>query len=376
MLLPIALHLISFRYRARALTLLPLCANGGMLLGPLIGGLLSSQPGMNIMSSYPYLLPNLCIAMLYFISAIGVIFGLEETLSTYNQEDNATRRARGWLRGVTSGWNGLQDFHYSAVSTVPPTVPATAHPPDTGATQSMDLDEDASTPSSHRIWTFNVFCTMTAHFIISGHLGTFPTLWTVFLSTPIERQVEGTDRHSPVRFGGGLGMQPRNVGIIMSVLGAIIVFLQVIIYPKLSDRHGTLVIWGLALYAFPVAYFCAPFPALIASGNSSSGPFKPEWLAVAGVLVVFGIGRTGVTPATTMLINDCSPHPSVRATIHSTATVLGNLSRSIFPVTALAIFGMGLKIGAVGLAFWCLTGLALLSCVASRFVRGGSRDDT
>lgn len=38
---------------------------------------------------------------------------------------------------------------------------------------------------------------------------------------------------------------------------------------------------------------------------------------------------------------------------------------------AFAIFGKGLQIGVVGLGFWCLACLAVLACVASRWVREG-----
>ena len=89
-------------------------------------------------------------------------------------------------------------------------------------------------------------------------------------------------------------------------------------------------------------------------------------------MVLFILGRTGVTPATTMLINDCTPHPSVRGTIHTTGTVVGNLSRSLFPIASLAIFGQGLRIGIVGLGFWCLMALAVLAYVASLWVTEGS----
>ena len=79
-----------------------------------------------------------------------------------------------------------------------------------------------------------------------------------------------------------------------------------------------------------------------------------------------------MTPATTLLINDCTPHPSVRGTIHTTGTVVGNFSRSLFPIVAFAIFGRGQKMGVVGLGFWCLSGLAILAVVASNWVREGS----
>jgi len=127
------------------------------------------------------------------------------------------------------------------------------------------------------------------------------------------------------------------------------------------------------LFVFPVVYLLAPYVSLVASASSSTDANTPAvWVAMALVLLLFVLGRTGVTPATTLLINDCTPHPSVRGTIHTAGTVVGNLGRSIFPIAALAIFGRGLQIGVVGLGFWCLACLAILACVASRWVQEGS----
>ena len=167
-------------------------------------------------------------------------------------------------------------------------------------------------------------------------------------------------------------MLPRDVGFAMSLLGAIGVILQLIIYPMLQDRFGTVKIWRTALFIFPIVYLLAPFPSLVASAPSLDGKTALTWLSMSLVLLLFVLGRTGVTPATTLLINDCTPHPTVRGTIHTTATVVGNLSRSIFPVCAFAVFGEGLKIGMVGLGFWCLAGLAVLACIASRWVTEGT----
>jgi len=162
------------------------------------------------------------------------------------------------------------------------------------------------------------------------------------------------------------------VGFAMSILGAVGVTLQLVVYPLLNDRFGTVKIWQGALFVFPLVYTLAPFPSLVASANEHGGKTVFVWMAMLFVLLLFVIGRTGVTPATTLLINDCTPHPSVRGTIHTAGTVIGNLSRSLFPIIAFAIFGKGLEIGVVGLGFWCLACLGILACVASRWVVEGS----
>lgn len=205
---------------------------------------------------------------------------------------------------------------------------------------------------------------------ISSSIATFTNLWAIFLSTPIAPE---ESQHLPFHFTGGISMAPSQIGFLMSTLSAIGVLLQLVIYPRLNDRFGTIAIWRSALYIFPLAYALAPFPALLASFSKTGeiGKGALVWAAVGFVLLLFVLGRTGVTPATTLLINDCTPHPSVRGTIHTAGTVIGNLSRSLFPVIAFAIFGKGLQVGIVGIGFWCLAILGALACVTSRWVEQG-----
>ncbi|KAK5474398.1 hypothetical protein LTR43_006414 [Exophiala xenobiotica] len=359
------------RYRARALLLLPLFANAGNLLGPLIGGLLSSNARNGSSQQYPYLAPNLCVAAVYVIAAFGVFFGLNETLESI-QHSNETPWHRAIRRVQQVFTKQPVDHHdYTAVQ-------EHDNDPAVSLTGTAETSPTIPKPSKRkrklpfrRIWTFNVVCTLLSHFVIAGHLGTFSSLWAIFMSTPVG---DAESRRPPFRFSGGLGMLPRDVGFAMALLGAIGVVLQLIVYPMLQDRFGTIRIWRCALLVFPVVYFLAPFPSLVASAPSQRADGTPVlvWLATVGVIVLFIAGRTGVTPATTLLINDCTPHPSVRGTIHTAGTVIGNLGRSLFPIGALAIFGQGLRIGVVALGFWCLMALAVLAYVASLWVTEGS----
>lgn len=335
-----------------------------MLLGPLVGGLLSSQNGAGALKAYPYAPPNIFAAAIYAIASIGVFFGLEETLESLQHTKGSLARrlwTKHWSKFSTRDTS--MDHNYSAIDSDEPDSPKISQFSQHIENQ-VPPKKKAKLPFS-RIWTWNVFCTMLAHFIIAGHIATFTNLWAIFLSTPVQ---DSKHQHPPFVFSGGLGMQPRDVGFAMSTLGAIGVILQLVIYPKLNDRFGTVNIWRTALYVFPLAYALAPYPALV----GSAGKAIAVWLSVGFVLLLFIIGRTGVTPATTLLINDCTPHPSVRGTIHTAGTVIGNLSRSVFPVIAFAIFGKGLDIGVVGLGFWCLACLGVLACITSRWVTEGT----
>ncbi|KAJ9606580.1 hypothetical protein H2200_008588 [Cladophialophora chaetospira] len=332
-------------------------------------GFLSSNIKDDPAGDYPYLKPNLCVSAVYIVAALGVLFGLNETLeSIQHSEETRFQRIVGRIKqSLTKRPTG--QYAYSAIPENEAATPSTSTSESTSAIP-IPRKRTRRLPF-WRIWTFNVVCTLLSHFVITGHIGTFSTLWAIFLSTPVG---DAKSRHPPFLFNGGLGMLPRDVGFAMSLLGAIGVVLQLVVYPMLQDRFGTVRIWRTALLVFPVVYFVAPFPSLVASSvpQEEGAVSAPVWLATGAVIVLFIVGRTGVTPATTLLINDCTPHPSVRGTIHTAATVVGNLSRSLFPVGALVIFGQGLRIGVVGLGFWCLMALALLAFVASLWVTEGS----
>ena len=83
------------RYQSRAFILLPMCFNIGVIIGPVLGGLLADpvesyprvfggnsvfggKSGVWWMKHWPYALPNLLSAFFLFSAAAGVIFGLEE----------------------------------------------------------------------------------------------------------------------------------------------------------------------------------------------------------------------------------------------------------------------------------------------------------
>ena len=350
------------RYRVRALTLLPLCANIGSLLGPLIGGFLASSkaskssPG--ITTRYPYAAPNICVAAIQALVGIAAIFFLNDTHHQGNPSPPVQKHT------ITDSIEATAGQEFDETSRLLPTTAVETIPP---VQESLPF---------RKMWTPNVISTMLAQFIISGHLGTFASLWAIFLSMPIAAL---RNQNPPIHFSGGLGMQPHSVGIAMSAFGFAGIVLQILVYPSVQERWGTIKVWRGALGVFPVVYIIAPFCALVASlsrgeeveeGAGLASPIA-LWAALLFVLVLFAAGRTGVVPATSLLINDCTPHPSVRGTVHTTGVICTNLSKSIFPPMAFAVLGYGLRIGVVGLGFWFVAALAVLSFLASLRVKEG-----
>ena len=228
-----------------------------------------------------------------------------------------------------------------------------------------------------KIFTYNVICTLIAHTIMATHLGTFNSLWFVFLSTPVADPAHpdppGYRRRLPFNFTGGLGMPPRDVGFAMATLGIIGILLQLFLYPIVNNKLGVVKAWRIFLYCFPLAYILVPFLAIVPSNTPP--PAEKDgvlvWLALSTVLFIQVTGRTFALPATTILVNNASPHPSVLGTMHGIGQSLSSAGRTIGPSLGGTLYGLGLRHGVVGAVFWGLSGLAVLNCIASNWVREG-----
>jgi len=225
-----------------------------------------------------------------------------------------------------------------------------------------------------RIFTRNVTVTLLTHALLALHISTFNSLWFVFLSTPVFDPTKSPPPRLPFIFTGGLGLPPRSVGLAMAVLGALGITLQLGLYPGVAARLGTAVSWRWSLGCFPLAYAAAPFLSLAPS--SSPPPHAKDgaavWAALAGVLFVQVLGRTFALPAQTILVNNCTPHPSVLGSLHGLAQSVSSLARTVGPLLGGALYGLGLERGVVGAVWWGLGGVGVVGLLASLLVREGN----
>lgn len=230
------------------------------------------------------------------------------------------------------------------------------------------------------IFTYNVICALISHALLAFSSGTFNSIWYSFLSTavynpsnPPHSLPANYTPHPPLKFTGGIGLPPRDVGLAMSILGIIGITMQLFLYPLVNTRLGTVRSWRIFLYGFPIAYTLAPFLSLIPSLSpppcGKTGPLI--WTALTCILLIQTISRTFAGPATTILINNCSPHPSVLGTIHGIGQTASSAARTVGPALGGYLYGVGLNGGYVGLAFWVLAGMAGITVFASNFVREG-----
>lgn len=392
------------KFQSRAFLLLPMTFNIGVIIGPLLGGLLADPvgsyphifgPGGSIggekgvwwLTRWPYALPNVVSACFLTGSALGVTFGLEETLEALRDKPDYGLRFSRWVartllfrRESAHQYAALVNREHAEADVEMSAITSKKTGQSTKTKQKLPF---------RRIWTSNILFTLLAHGILAMHVGTFNNLWFVFLSTPrydsdpahqsgenAEKSLQlpkGYHAHAPFTFTGGLALPPPSIGTALAILGVIGISLQLLLYPRISFRLGTTTSFRFSLLLFPVSYFLVPFLATIPS--SLPAPAQASgilvWLSITLVLLVQVTARTFALPSTAILVNNACPHPSVLGTIHGIAQSVASAARTFGPVFFGMLYGVGLEKGVVGLAWWCMAGVAVLGAVAGTWVREG-----
>lgn len=233
-----------------------------------------------------------------------------------------------------------------------------------------------------RLWTRNVVFTLITGAFYDFQLGAFTNIWSLFLSTPRyvsddQLTPEGgkvQGRSLPLLFTGGLGMPASTVGVATSFLGILGMLLQVFLYPPVQARLGTIRSFRWFLLLFPVAYFVAPYISILPSSSEAPNPASGGfiWVGIILVLLLQVTARTFTLPASIILLNNCSPHPSVLGTIHGLGQSVSAGFRTVGPVVGGWWYGFGLDIGMIAWGWWGVAIMSVLGCVTALGMYEGS----
>lgn len=230
-----------------------------------------------------------------------------------------------------------------------------------------------SLPFRH-VWTRNVIFTLITEAFYDFQLGAFTNLWTLFLSSPRSSPIEAASRSLPWVFTGGLGMPASTVGVATSILGILGMALQIFLYPPVHARLGTLRGFRWFLPLFPVSYFLAPYLAILPSTSEPPAPASGPaiWIYMTLVQFLQVTARTITLPASIILLNNCSPHPSVLGLVHGLGQSVSAGFRTVGPVVGGWWYGAGLEAGMVGASWWAVALVAAMGCMSAMLVYEGS----
>ncbi|KAJ2456120.1 hypothetical protein GGF42_003301 [Coemansia sp. RSA 2424] len=237
--------------RSRMMALLPLTWNFGSMVGSGIGGVFSNPatqlPGLfggsRLFIYFPYLLPCLIGST---IAAFGLIAGLlnfKETLIKPTQSVQAE----------------------SANSTEGTPLLAQAIAP-----VKQNSMRSLLTPLVRRVMITNAF--MCLAYTMCDQL------YPIFAATDPR--------------DGGLGLDPRSIGLSLGIEGIVVVYLQLVVYPRLERKYGVLYCYRRGL-SFALPYLVSmPFLSIIAAHlqtqtGTSSSFMSFEYIAMWVLLMSF-----------------------------------------------------------------------------------------
>ncbi|KAK5108424.1 hypothetical protein LTR62_008311 [Meristemomyces frigidus] len=386
---------VEKRFQSRAFLLMPMTFNIGVIVGPLLGGLLADpvgsypalfgEHGGGWLRAWPYALPSVVCAGFLTCGAVALVLGLEETLEGLRGRPDYGIRFSRWVVTMI-GSRRTTGEEYQAVATQDSLVEdiemsASSHERKPSNTRRQKLP-------FRRIWTTNLILTLMSHAFLAGHVGTFNSLWFVFLSTPrytpnsTNNDNDSKTLHLPSNyhphglftFTGGLALPPPSIGTALAILGVIGISLQLVFYPAISFRLGTILSYRYSLLLFPFSYFLAPYLAIVPSSSAAPAPASGPWIwiSITLLLLIQVTARTFALPGTAILVNNSCPHPSVLGTVHGIAQTVSSAARTVGPVLVGWGYGKGLEAGVVGSAWWGMAGLAVVGAIVGRWVKEGS----
>ncbi|KAJ1978551.1 hypothetical protein H4R35_001860 [Dimargaris xerosporica] len=381
--------------QARGFSILPLGWNLGSILGPILGGLLAAPVenypflfgNSELLCTYPYLLPCLvCSSISIFTFIIALVF-LEETLPSIAQKKQSSaatpvidpRPSETTLRTETTAL--MADLPDS-----PDTLMRGSYLTLHGSSSSLrasslacsmtDEDESSSECSSvarlerqQPPWWQSLRDAFNRHSIGCATGYAFLSLVTVML-----------DEIYPVWAAtapqlGGLGFTTRLIGLALTSSSIVLVYLQLVVYPRWQRKWGPLGCFRRGMLLISVASFTLPFlnmaarpwadslaiPSLPTSFggtitfalspwthvSSASPPLAgtTPWVSwgivVATLLVRFCGGVMSFTSSNILIINSVASHSSL-GTVNGFNQTLGALARAIGPLLAGSIWSWSL----------------------------------
>ncbi|OIW32111.1 MFS general substrate transporter [Coniochaeta ligniaria NRRL 30616] len=370
-------------HQPRAFTVMPMVWCLGSIIGPMIGGLLARPvkafpsifaPG-SLWDQYPYLLPNLFSAVCVFMGLIvGVLF-LEETheekkhkrdrglelgkrLLSYFQQSKSSNSRGKCLEEEPLLDGGEQLPGYQSTDTTQ-RLASVAGP---GLPPSLDLENSVITrvaaperPSSPVIFTRPVVLIIITYGILAFHTMTFDQLFPVFLSTDPPAHPEPPSL--PFKFVDGFGYDEQKIGLILSVQGLYSMFSTFFFFPFVNRRLGNLFMFKMMSLLYFLIYLTTPYLVLL-----------PKNLQLVGVYLMIIWKCTFATmayPSNAMLLTNAAPSTTTLGTINGVAASTASLCRAFGPTISGLLYGLGLKTGYSGLAWWSTALVAIAGAYIS-----------
>ncbi|KAF4456965.1 hypothetical protein F53441_980 [Fusarium austroafricanum] len=341
-------------HEPRAYSIMPFIWSIGTIIGPSIGGMLAnphdSWPGLfrtgSLFHLYPYLLPNVICAGLLLVSIVLGFLLLEET-----HPDMPTQQASTAERRVNEETPLIISSNNRMATEVAPEAYGSIETSENTRNSTEEWDalrsEDEKKAAPHiNIWNRRVVGFIIALSIFTFHSMCFDNLFVIYLEENRVNVVEMLKRGSifPLYSPGGLGMTPRDVGMILAVDGGIALFIQLFIFPWAVKMLGTYRLFLLVTALHPIIYILMPMLLVV--------PENLIYPAIYGCLIVRNILSIILYPLLMILIKEATPTASALGKVNGLAASAGAACRMIASPIAGFLWTVGSKSDCSALAWY------------------------
>ena len=169
----------------------------------------------------------------------------------------------------------------------------------------------------------------------------------------------------PFHFSGGFGWSTHRNGAFLAIQGVLQMFAQVILFPWLNRKLGSLRTFWITLCVYPILYLFAPYLALL-----------PETLRIPGLLALI-VGKVTLQslsyPSLAIILTNSSPSKRVLGTLNGVAMSSASVCRGFGPTVSGAMDSLGDTLGMSGLAWWTIAAVALVGWLPGFALNEGNK---
>ena len=152
-------------------------------------------------------------------------------------------------------------------------------------------------------------------------------------------------------------MSSQTVGVLLAIQGFYSMIAQLLLFPFVVKRFGTLTTFRTTVVLWPLLYLLVPYLVFLPEGLQKVGiVFCLLWRITAQVLAF---------PSMTILITNSAPSFAVLGLINGVAGSAACLSRAFGPTLSGMLFSWGTSIGYTGIAWWTAAVIAFIGAVQS-----------
>ncbi|KAK6355359.1 hypothetical protein TWF696_004468 [Orbilia brochopaga] len=323
--------------QSAAFAYLPVVYGIGGILGPILGGLLSSSKDSSIglVQKYPYCLPNLASATLLVLDFLLCVFFLDESLAEARELPPLTDRIRNlfsWLWQFTSaikptylrkGKHTMRNGGVHRDSARQPLLGNNHAAIDEVYTDDRGLFAQSKAVPWKDVLTPSTIMLLTTYFIFNLAMVGYNSLYPIFVSSPPP---------------AGRATSAKEIGLSLAFAGFVTIIFQVLFFARLQDSAGNNLSFKGALGLFAATFFVMP----LIGYEGEIGKFW-LWTELAAVLTVKVVTSITALTCAMIMITNCAPDHSILGSINGLAQTLSAAGRAFGPFVSGGLFTLGTR---------------------------------